>query len=208
MLKLETNANEILELTAGRGIVAFKGQKSASSDYRPALVVNQAEGWYYMINYSLLDYGGLPVDFIFNVNGVEKGLKELEKELIKTGLYKVDIFKLAENFSGYEVRKEAKTFAHYVETHDFKGGAFAAFSYWSSGMASPCFSDFWLDDQSQEAATLCQEWQDFKPPFTSSCRWQWKSYNAEDEPFSASQQFLIWASWQLVLAVGKHEHIF
>lgn len=208
MLKLETNANEILGLTAGRGIVAFKGQKSASSDYRPALVVNQAEGWYYTVNYSLLDFGGLPVDYVFNVNGVEKGLKELEAELKESGCFKVDLFRLAQNFSGYEVRKEAENFTHYVETHNFKGGDFAAFSYWSSGMASPLFSDFWLDDQSQEAAELCQNWQDFKPPFGSSCRWQWKKYDTEDELFSASQQFMIWASWQLVLATGKHEHIF
>lgn len=208
MLKIETNASEILNLTASRGIVAFKGQKSTTSDYHPVLVVNQTEGWYYLINYSFYNFGGLPVDYVFSVDGVKKGLKELETELNENGLYKVDLWWLDQKFSGYDVREEVKDFAHWAENHTIKGGVFAAFRYWTSGMASPCFSDFWLDDQSKEAANLCKDWQDFKPPFSSSCRWQWLEYNAEDEPFSASQQFMIWACWQLVLATGKHENIF
>lgn len=207
-MRIEINASEVLELTASRGIVAFKGQKSETSDYHPVLVVCQAEGWYYLINYSFYNFGDLPVDYVFNVDGVKKGLKELENELNKNGLFKVDLWYLGQKFSGYDVRQEAKAFEKYVEDYGTKGGAFATFRYWTSGMASPCFSDFWLGDQSQEAEKICQNWQDFKPPFTSSCRWQWLDYDAKEEPFSASQQFMIWACWQLVLATGKHEHIF
>lgn len=206
-MKIETNASQILDLTNGCGIIAFKGQKSASSDFQPVLVVNQTEGWFYVENFSAYGYG-LPVDCIFSVGSVEKDLKELEKELIKAGLYKVDLFWLAQKYTGYELRKEAKAFSQWAENHAFKGGAFAAFAYWTSGMASQLFSDFWLGDQSQEAGKLCQDWQEFKPPFSSTCRWQWKDYDTKEEPFSASQQFMAWASWQLVLAVGKNEHIF
>lgn len=206
-MRIETNASVILNLTASRGIVAFKGQKSAASDYHPILVVNQTEGWYYVENFSFYNYG-LPVDYVFNVDGVKKGLKEIESELKENGCYTVDLFWLAQNFSEYEMRKEAKAFSDWFESHSFKGGAFAAFEYWTSAMSSQLFSDFWLGDQSQEAAKLCQNWQEFKPPFSSTCRWQWKEYDPAENPFSASQQFLIWASWQLVLAVGKHEHIF
>lgn len=206
-MKIETNASTILDLTQANGIVAFKGQKSASSDFRPVLVVDQAEGWYYVENFSFYNYG-LPVDYVFNVDGVKKGLKEIESELKENGCYKVDLFWLAQNFSEYEIRKEAKAFSQWAENHSFKGGAFAAFEYWTSGMASQLFSDFWLGDQSQEAGKLCQDWQEFKPPFSSTCRWQWKEYDPAENPFSASQEFMIWASWQLVLAVGKHEHIF
>lgn len=206
-MRIETNASVILNLTENRGIVAFKGQKSASSDFQPVLVVNQVEGWFYVENFSAYGYG-LPVDYLFNVDGVKKGLKELEKELEENGCYKVDLYRLAQNFSEYEIRKEAKAFNNWFESHSFKGGAFAAFEYWTSGMASQLFSDFWLGDQSQEAGKLCQDWQEFKPPFSSTCRWQWKDYDQEENPFSASQQFMIWACWQLALAVGKHEYIF
>lgn len=206
-MKIETNASTILDLTQANGIVAFKGQKSASSDFRPVLVANQVEGWYYVENYSAYGYG-LPVDQIFSVGSVEKDLKELEKELKENGCYKVGLFWLTQNFSEYEIQKEVKAFSNWFESHSFKGGAFAAFEYWTSGMASQLFSDFWLGDQSQEAAKICQDWQEFEPAFSSVCRWQWKDYNPEENPFSASQQFMIWACWQLVLAVGKHEHIF
>lgn len=206
-MKFEANASIILDLTQNRGIVAFKGQKSATSDYHPVLVANQAEGWYYVENFSFYSYG-LPVDLLFNVGSVGKDLKELEKELIKAGLYKVDLYLLAQKYSTYDLKQEAKAFSNWFESHSFKGGAFAAFEYWTSGMASQLFSDFWLGDQNQEAAAICQDWKDFKPPFSSTCYWQWKDYNQEENPFSASQRFMIWASWQLVLAVGKQNHIF
>ncbi|MBT9056397.1 hypothetical protein BTJ26_03105 [Lactobacillus delbrueckii subsp. bulgaricus] len=206
-MRIETNASQILELTNSRGIAAFKGQKSASSDFQPVLVANQVEGWYYVTDYSRDGYG-LPVDCIFNVGSVEKDLKELEKELIKASLYKVDLYRLAQKYSSYDLEKEAKAFAKWAENHIFKGGAFGGFLYWTAGMASPCFSDFWLGDQSQEAAAICQDWQNFQPGFSSVCRWQWKDYDQAENPFSASQQFMIWASWQLVLAAGQHNHIF
>lgn len=206
-MKIETNASTILDLTQANGIAAFKGQKSASSDFRPVLVVDQVEGWYYVENYSAYGYG-LPVDQIFSVGSVEKDLKELEKELKENGCYKVDLYRLARKYSEYDIRKDAKAFSAWAESHNFKGGAFGGFLYWTSAMASQQFSNFWLGDQNQEAAAICQDWKDFKPPFSSTCRWQWKDYNPEEEPFSASQQFMAWASWQLVLAVGKHEYVF
>lgn len=206
-MKIEVSASTILDLTAGRGIVAFKGKKSETSDYHPVLVVCQSEGWYYLENYSFYDYG-LPVDCVFSTGSVSKDLKELEKELIKAGLYKMDLFWLAQKYNSYELEKDVKAFAKWAETHTIKGGAFAAFRYWTSAMSSPCFSDFWLGDQSKEAAGLCHDWQDFKPPFSSTCRWRWKDYDPKEQPFSASQQFMIWASWQLARAVGLHNRIF
>lgn len=206
-MKIEANASQILDLTAGRGIVAFKGQKSPTSDFRPALVVNRAEGWYYLANHCFFGYG-LPVDYAFQTGTVTKDVKALEKELVKEGLYRVDLYQLAQKYSGYELEVEAKAFAKWAEKHSFKGGPFGGFLEWTSAIASPCFSDFWLGDQSKAAAGLCQSWQDFKPPFSSTCRWRWKDYDPKEQPFSASQQFLIWASWQLVRAVGLHNRIF